>query len=69
VIIDRASVLENEILEARYGYVSYFDIDVSLRKRVLQKGLMQRYRIIFWVVDIEGKRSQALRDHGKLKYL
>ena len=61
-IINRASVLENEIFEARYGYVSYFDVDVALRKLVLQKGLMQRYRIIFWVVDIE--KIQKIKEAG-----
>ncbi|WP_295418128.1 glycerophosphodiester phosphodiesterase family protein [Sulfurovum sp.] len=57
-IINSASVLEDEILERRYGYVSYFDVDVALRKHVLQKGLMQRHKVIFWVVSREDMRKE-----------
>lgn len=52
-LIGNAYTLESEDMEVRYGYVSYFDISVDLRDIVLDHGLMQRKKVIFWTVDKE----------------
>ena len=52
-IIDKASTLKDTEFEKRYDYVSYFDIDISLKKIVLEAGLLQRHKVIFWTVDEE----------------
>ena len=52
-LINKASTLKDTEFEKRYDYVNYFDIDISLKKTVLEAGLLQRYKVIFWTVDKE----------------
>jgi glycerophosphoryl diester phosphodiesterase len=52
-LIDSASTLKKKDLEQRYAYTDYFDIDIALRKRVMEKGLIRRHKVIFWTVDKE----------------
>jgi len=52
-LIEYAYILESEDMEARYDYVSYFDVNVHLHDIVLDHGLMQRKKVIFWTVDKE----------------
>ena len=52
-LIDKASILEDEEFESHYGYVSYFDVNIALRNIVLENGLMQRHKVIFWTVNEE----------------
>jgi glycerophosphoryl diester phosphodiesterase len=52
-LIDKASTLEDKDFETHYAYVSYFDIDVKLRDIVLDQGILQRHKVIFWTVKNE----------------
>lgn len=52
-LINKASTLEDKDFETLYGYVSYFDVDVRLRNIVLEQGLLQRHKVIFWTVEDE----------------
>lgn len=52
-LIDKPSVIEDKEFEKRYHYVSYFDIDVRLKACVVQHGLLEKYKVIFWTVDKE----------------
>ena len=52
-LIDKTATLDQEDFERRYGYIDYFDIDINLRKVVMEKGLIQRHKVIFWTVDKE----------------
>jgi len=52
-LIEKAAVLEQEGFDARYVYVSYLDVDVSLCELLLAKGVIARYPVILWVVDGE----------------
>ena len=52
-LIKDRSVLQEHDLEAKYAYVSYFDIHVSLSKMALERGLIEKYKIILWTVDKE----------------
>jgi len=52
-LIEDAYILEDEGMETRYNYVHYFDVDVHLRDIVLDHGLMQRKKVIFWTVGKE----------------
>ena len=52
-LIEKASIIEDKGFEKKYAYASYFDIDAKLKKRVLELGLLQRHKIIFWTVDAE----------------
>jgi len=52
-LIDSASTLKKEDFERRYAYTDYFDIDIALRSIVMEKGLIQRHKVIFWTVDRE----------------
>jgi glycerophosphoryl diester phosphodiesterase len=52
-LIEKASTLLDKDFETRYGYVSYFDINIALRDIVLKKGFLKRHKIIFWMVDKE----------------
>ena len=52
-LIDNASTLLDKDIETLYAYVSYFDIDVVLRDIVLDQGLIQKHKVIFWTVDKE----------------
>ena len=50
-LIKEAAVFEQEDFDARYVFVSYFDVDVSLYGFLLDKGFMLRYPVILWVVE------------------
>lgn len=52
-LIEDADILEDVGMEEAYKYVSYFDVDVRLRDIVLDKGLFERHKVIFWTVDKE----------------
>lgn len=52
-LIDKASTLEAKDFETQYGYVSYLDVDVKLRNIVLDRGILQRHKVIFWTVENE----------------
>lgn len=52
-LIDDAAVLQQKDFERRYSYTDCFDIDIHLRKSVMEKGLIQRQKVIFWTVDKE----------------
>jgi len=52
-LIGDTYIMEDEGMESRYEYVSYFDVDVHLRDIVLHDGLMQRKKVILWTVDKE----------------
>jgi len=52
-LIKDRSVLQECGLEAKYAYISYFDIHVSLSKMALELGLIEKYKIILWTVDKE----------------
>ena len=52
-LIKEVSVLEDPDLLTKYDFISYFDIAVSLRKKVWELGLIEQYKIIFWTVDKE----------------
>jgi len=52
-LIKDASVLETDGMEEKYAYTEYFDINVKLQKIVLEKGLLERKKVIFWTVDKE----------------
>lgn len=52
-LIDKASILEDKEFETHYGYVSCFDVNIALRNIVLENGLMQRHKVIFWTVNKE----------------
>ncbi|MGB5963951.1 MAG: glycerophosphodiester phosphodiesterase family protein [Sulfurimonadaceae bacterium] len=52
-VIKEASTLQNKDFETRYGYTDYFDIDINLRNIVLEKGLIQKHKVIFWTADNE----------------
>jgi len=46
-------ILKESDFEERYGYVSYFDINISLAKTAVELGLMKKYKVILWTVDKE----------------
>ena len=52
-LIEHESTLKDKDFENKYAYASYFDIDVKLRKLVLELALCQRHKIIFWTVQKE----------------
>jgi len=52
-LIDAASTLQDKDFEKRYHYASYFDIDVALKALALNKGIIQRHKVIFWTVQTE----------------
>jgi glycerophosphoryl diester phosphodiesterase len=52
-LIKDRSVLEADGMEEKYEYVEYFDINVKLHKIALEKGLIERRKVIFWTVDKE----------------
>ncbi len=52
-LIDDPLLLDDEDLEIRYDYTSYFDIDVKLRQSVRKRGLFNGHKIIYWTVDRE----------------
>jgi len=52
-LIEDISVLEDHSMEVKYDYVEYFDINVKLHKIALEKGLIERRKVIFWTVDEE----------------
>jgi len=52
-LIKDASVLEANGMEEKYDYIEYFDINVKLHKLALEKGLIERRKVIFWTVDKE----------------
>lgn len=52
-LINEASVLQDREFEMRYDYTDYFDIDITLRRLVLEKGLLRKHRVIFWTLDRE----------------
>jgi glycerophosphoryl diester phosphodiesterase len=52
-LIDEAAILQDKDFEKRYHYASYFDIDVALKTLALEKGIIQRHKVIFWTVDTE----------------
>lgn len=52
-LINKASTLEDKDFETHYSYVRYFDVDVRLRDIVLDKGLFERHKVIFWTVKKE----------------
>lgn len=60
-LIDKVSTLRDKEFESKYAYVTYFDISVKLRKSVMQMGLLQRHKVIFWTVKDEelGKEMAA----------
>ena len=57
-LIEDSNILKDKKLEAEYDYVSYFDIDVTLRDMVLESGLMKRKKVIFWTVGKENLRLE-----------
>ena len=52
-LIEDVSLLEDDGMEEKYAYTEYFDINVKLHKIVLEKGLLERKKVIFWTVDKE----------------
>lgn len=52
-LVDTAQTLQQSDFETRYSYTDYFDIDIDLRPLVVQAGLMQRKKVIFWTLDAE----------------
>lgn len=52
-LVNKASTLHDKDFEKRYDYASYFDIDIRLKEIALAKGLLQKYKVIFWTVDKE----------------
>jgi glycerophosphoryl diester phosphodiesterase len=52
-LVDTAQTLQQDDFETRYSYTDYFDIDIDLRPLVVQTGLMQRKKVIFWTLDAE----------------
>ena len=52
-LIKDASVLEPGGMEEKYEYTEYFDINVKLHQIVLEKGLIERKKVIYWTVDKE----------------
>lgn len=52
-LIEHESTMRAEDFEEKYAYTSCFDIDVDLRKSVMELGLFQRHKVIFWTVDKE----------------
>lgn len=52
-LIGDASIVQDEKMEEKYDFVSYFDIDVKLRTLVLEKGLLFKHKVIFWTVKNE----------------
>lgn len=52
-LIDEASTLEDKDFERKYSYASYFDIDIKLKDKAFELGLIQKYKVIFWTVDKE----------------
>jgi len=52
-LIDEASVLQDKGFEKRYHYASYLDIDIALKALALEKGIIQRHKVIFWTVQTE----------------
>ncbi len=62
-LIDRASLLQDKNLERRYDYASYLDIDIKLRKRVSELGLIRSRKVIFWTVgkeDLSPEKEEGL---------
>jgi glycerophosphoryl diester phosphodiesterase len=52
-LVDTAQTLQQSDFETFYSYTDYFDIDIHLHPLVVQTGLMQRKKVIFWTLDIE----------------
>ena len=52
-LIEEKRVLSDESLLEKYDYTAYFDIEVSLRKEVMRKGLFSDKKVIFWTVENE----------------
>lgn len=52
-LIKDASVLEADGMEEKYDYIEYFDINIKLHKIALEKGLIERRKVIFWTVNKE----------------
>lgn len=52
-LIDKAATLEDKGFENRYDYVSYLDINIKLKEIALAKGLLQKFKVIFWTVNKE----------------
>ena len=52
-LIDSDTTLIDKDFAKKYDYVSYFDIDVKLRKLVLDLSLFKNNKVIFWTVDKE----------------
>lgn len=58
-LIDKVSTLKDKAFENRYAYVNYLDISLKLRKSVIQMGLLQRHKVIFWTVKDEDLTQEA----------
>lgn len=52
-LIDERFELEREDFDERYGFTSYFDIDVNLRIHPKTKELIQNKKVVFWTVGHE----------------
>ncbi len=52
-LIDNEALLFRSDLDKKYAFVSYYDIEVSLRKNVLALGLFEKKKVIFWTVEHE----------------
>lgn len=52
-LISDASILHNKDFETRYAYIDCFDIDIDLRSIALEKGLIQKHKVVFWTLDRE----------------
>lgn len=52
-LIEDETLLSDEKLREKYSYADYLDIDVSLRKKVLELELLKDFKVIFWTVDTE----------------
>jgi len=57
-IIGNVPILEDKQFAFCNDTVSYLDVDIALRDTVLKKGLMQKYKVIFWTVDKEDIHDQ-----------
>ncbi|HFQ61647.1 MAG TPA: hypothetical protein ENK39_05025 [Epsilonproteobacteria bacterium] len=57
-LIEDCGVLESKSFDETFSYVSYLDIDVALRKKVLQLNLLARYKVIFWTVEKENLEKE-----------
>jgi len=52
-LIEEASVLVDKDFTKKYNYISYFDIDVKLRKLVLDLSVFEKHKVFFWTVNKE----------------